>query len=167
VTHNTWTSSFLSRLALLKHVSVPINVHVSVKHLNVQPQPVFPHQQSRLHTYFNTVACNIACNPDVTDGSYVLVARRTTPTCTCQHINFFGFTQSSNGADWKVFDVITVSTSRSIGHLPCIYHPDLELAACRARRAALNIQPLHCVYPRFENAFTKHNLRPAPRIWCN
>jgi hypothetical protein len=154
VTHNTWTSSFLSRLALLKHVSVPIHIHVSAKHLNVQPQPVFPHQHSHLHTYFNTVACNVARNPDITNGSYILVAHRTTPTCTRQHIDFFGFTQSSNGIDWEVFDVITVSTSRPIGHLPCVYHPSLELAARRARRAALNIRPLHRVYPRFENAFT-------------
>jgi hypothetical protein len=167
VTHNTWTSSFLSRLALLKHVSVPINVHISVEHLNIQPQPVFPHQQSHLHTYFNTVACNVARNPDITDGSYVLVARRTTPTCTRQHIDFFGFTRSSNGIDWEVFDVITVSTSRPIGHLPRVYHPSLELAARRARRAALNIRPLHRVYPHFENAFTVHNLHPAPRIRRN
>jgi hypothetical protein len=146
---------------------VPIHVHVSAEHLNVQLQPVFLHQQSRLHTYFNTVACNVARNPDITDRSYVLVARRTTPTCTHQHIDFFEFTQSSNGIDWEVFDVITVSTSRPIGHLPRIYHPSLELAARRARRATLNIRPLHRVYPRFENAFTKHNLRPAPRIWRN
>jgi hypothetical protein len=160
-------SSFLFRLAPLKHVSVPINIHVSVKHLNVQPQPVFPQQQSHLHTYFNTVACNVARNPDITDGSYVLVARRTTPTCTRQHINIFGLTRSSNGIDWEVFDIITISTLRPIGHLPRVYHPNLELAACQARRAALNIRPLHRVYPRFENAFTKHNLRPAPRIWRN
>jgi hypothetical protein len=167
VTHNTWTSSFLFRLALLKHVSVPIHVHVSAEHLNVQPQPVFPHQQSCLHIYFNTVTCNVARNPDITNGSYVLVARRTTLTCTRQHINFFGFTQSSNSINWEVFNVITVSTSRPIGHLPCVYHPSLELAARRACRAALNIQPLHRVYPRFENAFTKHNLCPVPRIWHN